>query len=503
MPLYIPLGVMSSDDVSARARLERQRILRLNNILRRGNDEQRRQALRMKPLPLPEDPEAVAVPGTAIVDLPNDADSVRGASRGTGAGAFDPLDAVAQRYGGSQYSDEESRATTWGINYSSFMEVLCPNGSSLLESLPLEPRTPPQSLKGSSGVCKKSQFETALSSPKSGLHTRLPSTDVAAAAPDASLSLGRNACVTHAPPSVSFASTSTLSGASAQLASDETYVDAPVTLSSEAASLRAHSVENVLATPLHSISDPASDATRATAATHVNDEDPTSDIFVSAGSFSLAASNRSGRWHSLLQFRRSLSGLSKTSRTDSVRGRRSSSSVANPSPTHSLSQRALQSPSELSWPTSGATSALLTPLTMADGCDLGGRVIFTDRFVRAQSHTALPTMISAFKQYMRSAPTTTLSLPLTHSHTNIYTPYENRPFPPQQKLQSAHQKPNRYHLGVPLRLDNTNKEMENCLAEACQCLRPTFRRIDPADVYGTSHYISGAFIKVKESSTST
>ncbi|CAG9579379.1 hypothetical protein LMJF_31_2040 [Leishmania major strain Friedlin] len=498
MPLYAPLGIRFSDDVNERARLERQRIARLNNILRHGSDEQRRQALKMKPLPLPGDPEALAVSGTAVLDLPGDADECLDPHNETGV--FDPLDAVAQRYGGAQYNDDDRRAAERGVDYSVFMEVLCPNGSSLLESLPLEPRTPPQHLKGLRGESKISQFESALSSPRCGLRTRLPSTAVAAAMPEASLSLGHNAFVARGPPSASFVNTSTVSEASVQSGLDETYVDAPVTLGSEAASLRASSAENGFATSTHGVADPASDAARATAATHAEDDDTTPGVFVSAGSFSLAASHRSSRWHSLLSFRRSPSGSSKASHTDS--GHRNARGVAHLSLTRSLSQRALKSSSELSLPTSGATSAQLTPLAATDGCDLGGRVIFTDRFVKAQSHTALPTMISAFKQYMRSASSTAACSSPAHSQTlDIYTPSEHWSFLQHQQLQNAHQYLGPCHRGIPLKSDNTNKEIENCVLEAGQCIRPTFRRMDPAELYGTSHYISSAFIKVTKQST--
>lgn len=496
--MYAHRGTRFSVDVNAQARLERQRIVRLNSILRHGSDEQRRQALRMKPLPLPEHPEAVAVPGTAVLDLPGDADD--SLHPHTGTDVFDPLDAVAQRYCGARYNDDDRRAAARSVDYSVFMEVLCPNGSSLLESLPLEPRTLRQHLKGSSDESKKSQLEYALSSPRCVLHTRLPSTAAAAAMPEASLSLGHSAFVALGPPSASFINTSTLSEASVQSGVDETYVNAPVTLGSGAASPHAPSAENDFAAPTHGVADPASDTTRAATTTHVDDDDTTPDIFVSAGSFSLTTSHHSSRWRSLLSSRRSPSGSSKASHTGS--GHRNARSVANLSLTRSLSPRTLRSSSELSLPTSGATSAQLTPLAVADGCDLGGRVIFTDRFLKAQSHTALPTMISAFKQYMLSASSTTSSSPLTHTQTlDNYTPSEHWPSLQHQQLPNAHQRLDPCQRGIPLQSGNTNKEIENCVLEAGKCIRPTFRCMDPADLYGTSHYISGAFIKVKEPST--
>nr|CAJ2478416.1 unnamed protein product [Leishmania braziliensis] len=485
MPLYIPLGARFESDASVRERLERQRMAHRTNILRHGTAEQRRQVLKMKPLPLPEDPEAVAVPGTAVLDLPGGADASLGARNGTDV--LGPLALLSRRYDGVHHDDDGKHVATPSTDYSTFMEVLCPNGLSLLELLPLAPRTTRQHPKGPRCKSHQPQLESTLPSQWCALHPRLTPAAVAATIPAAPLSLGYNTLAAHELPSVSLVNTSTSVATSAQPGLDDTYVDAPVTFVSEATSPLA-SPEDGSVTPMQSITDPASDIIQATATAHVDDDDTNLGIFVSAGFFSLAAPHCGSPPRSRLSLRRSPFSLSRGLHADSVH--HNASSVGSLSSTLSHSHRALKGSSELSLPTSSATSAQLTSLAVVDNCDLGGRVLFTDRFVKAQSHTALPIMISAFKQYMRSTSTTASSSPLTHNQSvEIHTLSEYRSSLPHQQLPNSRQKLHPCQPGIPLKSHSTNTEIENCVLEAGRGIRPTFRRVDPADLYGTSHYV--------------
>jgi hypothetical protein len=136
------------------------------------------------------------------------------------------------------------------------------------------------------------------------------------------------------------------------------------------------------------------------------------------------------------------------------------------------------------------------PLNLHDTAELAGRVLLTDRLVKAQSNTALPTMMEAFRQYVQAASTNTSTFPSPLSpcrcsqkrHEKMS---EKEAFAAAQQVLAPRQR------GIVLKSNNTDKEVLKCVTQAQRCARPSFRYIDAAELYGASAYHTSIFVKKK------
>ncbi|KAK7198262.1 hypothetical protein NESM_000783700 [Novymonas esmeraldas] len=457
MPLYGPPGVRLGRSADDREQQERLRIRRITSILRHGSADQRRRALNMRMLPLPEDPEAVAVPATALLDLPGAVSGEHGEHNAMGI--FDPLAQVAQRYGADGHGDEqevEGTAAAAAVDYSVFLEVLCPNGTSLLESLPLTPRTSHRQQRDSRDCVPTSRPQRTFS--PSSATGALRSASSADAPIDAPITFDRDAASTPTPP-----------GADESVSASS--CTAPPALSLDAAVAAPAEEEEV----------------------EEDGADAVSDVFASGGSASLFVPRRSRGRRSILSFHRSSSQSSRAVHAEPPR--RTISSLCNPSTARSSGNSALGSPAEPASPITTTFDTLSSPPNASDAGELGGRILFTDRLVTAHSHTALPTMISAFQQYVKSTPCSLTRWSPGHGFAaEFYTQLDYDQIPDHHQLSYAYQRLAPRQRGIPLKSYNTSSELLRCVQEAERCERPTFRRVDPADLYGSSHYVSDAFV---------
>ncbi|KAG5497666.1 hypothetical protein JKF63_03932 [Porcisia hertigi] len=492
MPLYASLSASRSNALNMPELLERRRVARLIRVLRHGNDEERRQALKMKMIPIPENCDAMAVHGTAILDISSAPDiplGTRPASQ-----TLDHLAHLGYRHGGFHRGNDHHHhkyVAAQSIDYSSFMEVLCPKGCPLLDSLLLTPLTPRQPLEIPTCENENPQLGSPLSSPQCRSHTLSSAAAVVATLPEAPLAPEHHTPAPHRLPLVSSVNRLTSAEDSSHPRSDITYVDAPVTLSNAVVEQPASLPENHRPALTHGVDESGGNTTPpGSAAMDIDDGEVNPRIFVSGGFMSLTAPYRRSVGHSLLFFfRRSPSGLNRTS--SKYHGHCNPSAVANLSITRLFGHNALDSPSDPSSRIYEASSAHWAFPADGNSFELGGRVLFTDRFVEAQSHTALPTMISAFKQYMCSLVSTASHSPLTQNPSlGIYSSPESGSSSKRQQIHRAKKQLDSFQHGIPLKSHHTNKEVERCVHEAMKCIRPTFRRIEPVDLYGTSQYLS-------------
>lgn len=467
-----------------------EQVLQQLNTLRNGTPAQRRALLRLRALPLPDDLAAVAVLGTAVLDLPKESPTLASTSR-RGADIFDPLHQLAERYRGSHVSDDESgEDSTSGIDYSAFLEVLCPNGTSLLERLPISPALPRKSSKGALASCKDTQ--EVLSEPPHHVSTSQGCGATLTPSHDAST---RD---TVATPKNCMAGPQgdALEPACERECKEHkkgvACVDAPVSLQDPA-----RVTEKV--TPAASSIQQVDSQPNETHASNSNNEDGTDDnddigapeIFVSAGSLTLSPPRHHRRHHP------------QRSRHSSVR----------PSPTscHASRQPSFGGNGHLSsHGRSGPTSVvddstpaltpthsipLAPPATVHQPCNLAGRVLLTDRLMKSQLHTALPTMVEAYRQYVQAASANTQYLFSPSSSSSASGPRRRVRISEKEQWAIAQQTLAPRQRGIVLETNNRDEEAAKCVSQAVQCERPSFRYIDPAELYGTSSYRSNTFNK--------
>lgn len=445
----------------------RRHFMEQNTILRRGSADERRRLLRMRQLPLPADIDAVAVPGTAIIDIPEQHHSLENDRRRTVRAAFDPLQHIADRYGGAHADNDnqEDDGNTACVNYAAFLDVLCPNGTSLLEHLPISPVETRRQHRGGTG-----------GSPCSGHDTTVQRTKCASPSP-------RHRCVTRSPSPVdriqpTAASTAyffatPLSDALPPGQQDEgrnetksSYVDAPISFQAEAAASESGATASPAYRDEHSGAEDV-------------EEVPT--IFVSAGFLSLAAPHTSSRRRKSSKLTRHPSPASPQHSFGSV--------------DHATSMSRCDLTSPVGGPLHSATpkSAPLTPLGAREMCDLSGRVLLTDRLVMSQAHTNLPKMIQAYAQYVQATAACSEALPSPSSASSHHG--RTAKTSSNEEMAAAQQRLAPRQRGIVLQSSDVSEEVLKCVARARQRAQPSFRCIDPVELYGASSYTSDTLMK--------
>lgn len=166
MPLYMPVGLTAQQHRNDNTTQQASAVaLRVQSILAHGSSAQQRRLLRMKALPTQNDLDAVAVLGIAVVDQIGEAST--------------PLAIVHSRSSLSHHlsndsgppciTEEACRDFPSPFFYreeevADMMDLLGPDGSSILESLPLAPPPPSGSM-----VCQSVETQCELESNEEAL----------------------------------------------------------------------------------------------------------------------------------------------------------------------------------------------------------------------------------------------------------------------------------------------------------------------------------------------
>ncbi|KPI87507.1 hypothetical protein ABL78_3418 [Leptomonas seymouri] len=406
------------------------------SILQLGTVTHQRRLLRMRKLPDPEDPEAVAVLGTAVLDLPESSTTLEGGGC-PGSTICDPL---LHHVRGHSNGDSSGSCAT-------FVEVLCPNGTSLLERLPIAPTgirsgghaspSPRPLRNGSSSLSGTSAARAAMTS-GDGRTTPHDDGDLHPTSPHQHNREGENS--------------------KKEVASDDAAM-----CSQDPVSVSAHTA----------------DAETSNQWADKGDGESIPSIYVSYGSCTLASRRRCARRR---KSQPALTQISAAMRRDM--------SVLPSGSTELLSWNELNglaSAAEVPFEVFSPTSAPCTPLTVYEACDVSGRVLLTDRLIESQSNTALPLMIEAYKQYMHAASANTEYLPTASLESSRSTRRIGK-LSEDEELAATLQVLAPRQQGIVLRARNTSEEVLKCVAQARRCARPSFRYIDPAEMYGTSSY---------------